>query len=98
MFAQSETIVFWEKALSLFQAHEHLCESVRVCVATLQMMFSKPEKAEDLSVSSPLFNGTLPGPHDTVVRDYSNFLQEFPFDLDGSLFSPDSMSWLIGNF
>ncbi|KAL5603463.1 hypothetical protein FOVSG1_006213 [Fusarium oxysporum f. sp. vasinfectum] len=95
LFAPSEIVDTWEKALLLFQAHEHLSESVRVCVAALQMMFEKIEQTQHVAVSSVLFDGNLPEPQEATVRGYPGFIQEVPFDLNNSLFNLDSMSWLI---
>lgn len=67
LFAPSEIIDSWEKALLLFQAHEHLSESVRGCVGALQMMFQKIEQTQYDAIPGVMFDGGFPEPLDSSL-------------------------------
>ncbi|KAJ6058316.1 C6 transcription factor [Penicillium canescens] len=96
IFTHAETINSWEEALLLFQAHEHLSESVRVCLSALQIMFSKIQQTQDVSMSSLLFDGFPSEPQGAPVTECPDFIQNFPFGLDYStLFNLDGMSSVI---
>jgi len=95
LFPRSSTQPAWENSLTLLQAHEHLSDSVRVCKATLQRMFSRIEQTQDVSVSTLLFDSNLPDEQGTTVGECSDFLQDFSLHLNySSLPNLDNMSWL----
>ncbi|OAL57103.1 hypothetical protein IQ07DRAFT_582349 [Pyrenochaeta sp. DS3sAY3a] len=82
LFPRSETQTAWENALALFQAHEHLSESVAVCKTGLHKMFSSIEETQHLPVSNNWLDGNFSDRQDHSASDYLSFLQDLPFHLD----------------
>lgn len=89
LFSIAETCGPWESAVMLFQAHEHLSESVRNCKMALQGIHSKIHQTQDDSTRAPS------GRENISLDDLPDLFQDFPLPVnDDSLFNTDDFSWL----
>lgn len=89
LFPISETCAAWEGAIMLFQAHEHLSESVRTCKMALQRIRSKIQQTQNASAQGPS-NG-----ENVTLETFPDLFQDFALPLDdASFFNVDSTSWL----
>jgi hypothetical protein len=89
LFPISETCGAWESAIGLFQAHEHLSESVRICKVALQKIHSKIQRTQDDSARDPSHGIS------TTLENFPDLFQDFALPIDdNSFFNIDSTSWL----